>query len=30
LENVIPEEKLPRKILIGGLAKAVVEERLAA
>lgn len=30
LENVIPEEKLPRKILIGGAGKHVVEERLAA
>ena len=30
LENVIPEEKLPRKILIGGTDKHVVEERLAA
>ena len=30
LENVIPDEKLPRKILIGGTAKTVVEDRLAA
>ena len=30
LENVVPEEKLPRKILIGGAAKHVVEQRLAA
>ena len=30
LENVIPEEKLPRKILIGGTAKHMVDERLAA
>jgi molecular chaperone IbpA len=30
LENVIPEEKLPRKILIGGTDKHVIEERLAA
>ena len=31
LENVIPEEKLPRKIMIGGTsAKLVVEERQAA
>lgn len=30
LENVIPDEKLPRKILIGGAAKTVVEDRLAA
>ena len=30
LENVIPEEKLPRKILIGGSGKHVVDERLAA
>ena len=27
LENVIPEEKLPRKILIGGDSKFVVEEQ---
>ena len=26
LENVIPEEKLPRKILIGGSSKLVIEE----
>ena len=26
LENVIPEEKLPRKILIGGNSKLVIEE----
>ena len=30
LENVIPEEKLPRKIMIGGAAKLVVDERQAA
>ena len=30
LENVIPEEKLPRKIMIGGAAKLVVNERQAA
>jgi molecular chaperone IbpA len=30
LENVIPEEKLPRKILIGGTDKHVVNDRLAA
>jgi molecular chaperone IbpA len=30
LENVIPDEKLPRKILIGGTGKHVVDERLAA
>jgi molecular chaperone IbpA len=31
LENVIPEEKLPRKIMIGGSsAKLVVDERQAA
>ena len=30
LENVIPEEKLPRKIMIGGTDKHVVEARLAA
>ncbi len=30
LENVIPEEKLSRKILIGGTAKHMVDERLAA
>jgi molecular chaperone IbpA len=30
LENVVPEEKLPRKILIGGTDKTVVEPRLAA
>ena len=26
LENIIPEEKLPRKILIGGNSKLIVEE----
>jgi molecular chaperone IbpA len=26
LENVIPEEKLPRKILIGGSSKLVIEQ----
>jgi molecular chaperone IbpA len=26
LENIIPEEKLPRKIVIGGSTKLVVEE----
>lgn len=26
LENIIPEEKLPRKILIGGTSKLIVEE----
>jgi molecular chaperone IbpA len=31
LENVIPEEKMPRKIMIGGQsAKLVVDERQAA
>ena len=30
LENVIPEEKLPRKILIGGTGKHIVDERRAA
>ena len=30
LENVIPEEKLPRKIMIGATAKLVVDERQAA
>jgi molecular chaperone IbpA len=30
LENVIPDEKLPRKIFIGGSAKTVVDTRLAA
>ena len=30
LENVIPEEKLPRKIMIGDASKRVVAERLAA
>jgi molecular chaperone IbpA len=30
LENVVPEEKLPRKILIGGSEKQLVKERLAA
>jgi molecular chaperone IbpA len=30
LENVIPEEKLPRKIMIGDATKRVVSERLAA
>ena len=28
--DVIPEEKLPRKIMIGGTDKHVVEARLAA
>ena len=26
LENVIPEEKLPRNILIGGSSKLVIED----
>ena len=30
LENVIPAEKLPRKIMIGDASKRVVAERLAA
>lgn len=30
LQNVIPEEKMPRKILIGGAAHLVVDERQAA
>lgn len=30
LENVIPEEKMPRKIMIGDTTKRVVDERKAA
>ncbi len=30
LENVIPEEKRPRKIMIGNPTKRIVDERLAA